>query len=543
MKKRLTIVLALVLSLVLGLSLVACNGNGNGSGNGGGGGGGSTPGITQAEWEAAFDKADTFPNRTVESKLKMAMSLAYNGAPVTEETDFGNGLTGEMLLPMIAPMLISTEMGSTALIDSENGKANVLEKSIQRTSEYNYNYFYRANGSKLEETEVYSRQPIGDIESNESNTSKNVYKYIYGPYKDAATVKGILVGMSSFDENLEMMDFTDKDGQPFDIKKDLNKFTYANNAYSAEVKAEADGLVMNGTGTIVLTDGYVSSIKMTVNQAFSFDEIMGGGSESDAPSAQSEEGGEGEEGGVPDLPEGLELVVNAGAEIVVKNVGTTTVTDTGLETAEEKNTWEYPVITTAEEFAGLFAALEGDDGIRIRYDEDDYSEVEVQIKKTATGYNAYVEERTLDEHYDLTSRKEFFYVVSASGIQKYEGKYAAGGYELIGWKEPTTVSQTGTLAALAPLLPKAAGYLLATYNDGKTLSELFSKFAYVGPEELSAKLTTGTETIKVLVEFSYDEDDEAFELSTLEFGPYYIYSISGAYDIDDLNPSTFGQQD
>ena len=494
MKKRYTSGVALAMSTVLGLSLIACGDNGRD--------GGGDPTMTREKWVAAFEKADALSNRTFTTSVDMAMKLTYNGEEVTETTDIG-GIPGSTLLTMMGSQLGEHSLVEQYFIDAENGKVNYFSYEGDEVDAFR---FYRLKGTKVEYTRVYP------ADKDDPDDETQVYKEIYGPYADAATIKNMLKQVTGYMENLSYYQFTYKNGDVVDFINDYNKFTYANGAYSADLCMSMHGLDFEGKGTMTMTDDYISSVKYVATCSMDM----------------SESG----------LPEGLLLESALTAELKLTAVGTTAVSDTDLvEPDDENDIQEYSVISTEAQFAALFPDL--NDGVRFSfYGDDEYTNYSVEIKKTETGYNAYVMEREYNDDWEIIAQKAYYYVVSASGIQKYEGEFSDE--SLAGWKAPTNASSTGTLDALLALLPAKASNYFATYNDGKTIAELYSEFKYVDTMSLAATLTSGSKTVKVNISFYHN--GSSFSLNRFELGDAYFYGVMEAYEIDDYNPDTFVQE-
>ena len=504
-------ILSLVLALVMGLSLLACGNDGDkGSGGDDKGPGGNS--MTQEKWQAAFDKSDTFPNRTVIRSYDMGMRLMYNGAEVTETTDFGGDMTGKDLLDMFGPMLDSSVETEKYLIDAENGKLNGVEERRYSFGVRTYLSFCRMNDKKLERTYI------------RNFNEKYVHKEIYGPYSDAATIKKILVNSISLKQNAAEFEFTDKNGQPLDILKDYQKFTYKNGVYSIDMGiANEFPKPLYGTGSIKMTDDYVSEIKMDIKAELNMDEAIG-----------IDEGEDEGEGDMDSLPEGVAIEMYLKSGITVTDVGTTAVTDTGLEEADEENTAEYPVITAEEQFKSLFGNIE--DGIGFQFDDNNGTNCIVEIRKTSDGYDAYVEERTYNDDTDKTEFKSYYYIAkTGAGIQKYVGEYE--GSTLVGWGAPTKASDTATLAALCAFFPTPISDYLATYDNDKPISELYSMFEYIRPTTLSAVLTNANKTVTVQITFGGEEN---LYIEDLQLNNKNLWAGS-LNNLEYYHPSTFGQ--
>ncbi|MCH5157884.1 MAG: hypothetical protein J1F33_01680 [Clostridiales bacterium] len=489
MKRRLIMALSVLLALVMGLSLVGCQDANKPDPSE------KPAAMTQEKWEAAFDKSASFANRTETTKMEVSMSLAYNGAPVEADTDLGGGLKGETLLEGMKGMLMTMSTEEVHLIDADNGKVNVVSHAVQGTSKNDEKEFYRLNGAKIERTETY--------EDDDPD------KTVYGPYADEATAKKVLLGITSIKNEISNSTLTDKEGKPFNIVKNFDKLTYKNGVYTAEVGMDMDmPVLLTGVGTVKITDDYVSSLKMNIDSSVSFGDIQEG------------------------MPEGLTLEVSLVGELSVTDIGKTVVTDDGLEEVDEDDIDEVPVIASKEEFEALFRSVE--DGVSFSVSDDDYYYT-VEVKQTEEGYDSIV----FKNSYENNDSTYTYYIVTENGIDEYEGIYEDNYFT--GWKEPEKVSSSGTLDALLALLPSQVNYYFATYNDGKTIPELFSEFNYYDLEYLIADLTGKDKNVSVRVSYYYDSYYESFTLSSLRFDNKDSLSVSGAYMIDGYNPRTFEQ--
>ena len=491
MKKRFTTILALVLSLILCLSLFGCADKSKP------GGGGSD--MTQKKWEAAFAKSDSFANRTVTFDLSMTVTLMYNGSPVTENTKIGDSMTGAELLAIAGSMLGTSDEKEKYLVDTDNGKVNIVKQKINGSRERTDLTFYRLNGAKIEETDYrVSDEPYVD-------------KYVYGPYNDATIAKSLLSDDASLTQRLDILKITDKNGQPLDIVKSSKKFTYSKGSYNTDLSVTMEFPVpLSGKGKVKVTDDYISSLEMNVKGNMDMSEYS--------------------------FPRGVALDISAKGELKIFDVGTTAVNDEGLLPAEEENTYKLTAITTEEQFKSIFRNLE--DGIGFEfYDRNAGTNYTVELKQTASGYNAYVREDMYDSDAQEFIYKHYYYIVTAGGIQKYEGK--SENIDLDGWKEPTKISDTSTLDALCAYFPAVVGDYFAAYDDGKTVSELYSKFRFVGFTSFGAQLKNGTKTVNVVVYFNNNGD--RFYLDRILFDDGHIDSIISTYYLGIYNPLTYGQ--
>ena len=449
MKKHLTVVLTMLLAFVLCFSFVGCKNDNRG--------------MTQEKWEAAFEKSGTFYNRTESTEMLLSIDLKYNGESVTDETDLGEGMTGADLFEALDIEGLGTMgMQMNYLYDVDNGKVNAVSTTIFGDQSESRTEFYRLDGAKIVNSYKYS----------------DAYKYIYGPYKDADTAKGLLVKLSDVKGTLSGLKLTTEDGEPLSVVKDFDKLTFSNGAYGAKVSMDLSmfdvPLVGNGTGKVTVTKDYVSSVKLDLKNSATLESLFPG----------------------EEVPAGVTFEVALNAEIKVTNVGNTTVSDDGIVDATENNTYENPVVTTAEQFENMFPKVE--DGFKLElYDHssDSFAYYNFEIKKTADGYDAYLSDGVGED------AKYYFYIVNADGIMKYERQVEDGSQN---WGEPSEVSTTGTLDALIELMPNIVKKYFAKYDDGKTLPELFDKFDYENFKDLVTVLNGADGSMEVSIYFNYN---------------------------------------
>ena len=482
MKKRLTVVLTMLLAFVLCFSFVGCKNDNRG--------------MTQAKWEEAFAKSSTLTNRTETMGYAINMELKYNGATITAETDLGNGMTGADLFEALdIEEANSMDVKAEFFIDSKNGKANAVSSMAFGAYNSTQTEYYRVNGEKLEYSYSYGED--------------SAYKEVYGPYKDAATAQSVLVSLSNLQENIGNMNIATEDGKTLNILKDYNKFSYSKGVYSAKVAMDMDNFELPGKGkgtvTVKLNDGYVSDVKLTLNNSMSIKDAL---DDEDIPEGVT-------------IPDGITMEMTVVAGAGVTNVGNTVVSDEGLVEAPEENTEEYAVVNSETQFKAMFPSLE--DGIQLEYsvynEDDEGTNYTVEVRKTANGYEAYVRMSSNGEN------QSYFYIATESGIAKYEGKYEDGIFQE--WGEPTQLTGSGTLEALSALLPETAQYYFATYDGGKTISELFDKFGYVEPDVLGANFKSGNKTVKVKIDFSYSGSDIKLYRISFDNVRVYVYGNIG----------------
>ena len=488
MKKRIATILSALLALVLSFSFVGCKRD-------------NSNGMTQEKWEAAFAKSGTLTNRTEKMGYTISIDLKQNGKSITKETDLGNDMTGEDLFELLEIESLGTmmEVHNDFLIDAENGKANNVASSSSGGREYSQTEYYRVKGEKIEKSYSYG--------------GGSTYKDVYGPYKDAATAKGVLVKLSDMGENIAAMNVQTEDGKSLNVVKDFSKFTFSKGEYNVKLSMEMTSFGFDGKGsgtaTVKLTGDYVSSVKFVLTQSVPLEDTL---DEDDIPDGVT-------------IPEGITVEVNMTAEAGLASVGSTVVSDEGIPEVSEDDTDEYAVITTEEQFKGLFTDLH--DGIQFSYyDESTGVEIQytVELRQTDNGYEAYVRD------WADSVEHSYFYIADADGIKKYEGEYESGMFQ--GWGEATELS--GGFDELVALLPELAKYYFAKYEGGKTLPELYEKFEYVDFDTLGAVLKCGDKTVKVKVEFS--EYGDEFSINRLYFNGTRTYVYHYVHDLDRNRP-------
>ncbi|MCH5166081.1 MAG: hypothetical protein J1G01_06740 [Clostridiales bacterium] len=498
MKKRLTAAIAASMSLVLGLSLIGCNDDSDPDDI-------KTEGVTAAQWKAAFEKSDSFDNRTLTLGYTSVTKLFYNGEELTESTILGDGMTGADILEYASERLGESSDKTDYLWDGESSKLNIVSTYTYSGGSGGNIDFYRINGANIEMSYFSDHWNNDEYESIPE-------KRIYGPYKDAATAKALLFRTASLKDNLKDMEMLDKDGKPFNLINDYHKITYKNGAYTVEMSIEGDMSPMPvvGIGTVTLTDDYVSSIE--------FDGEV---------TVDAAEFG---------MPEGMTMEISVVANIGITDIDTTVVSDDGMAIATEDNTYHSAVVATESQFKSLFPSLDGGVAFRINNRRENI-EYWVELKATADNeYKAYVQKNVWDPATERTTYIHTYYIASASGIQKYEGQNE---YYFGSWGEPINVSSSGTFEALVALMPPEIVAYFATYDDGKTIADLYSMFEYSYFDTLSANLKKGNTTVEVTVRF-FDNGGN-FLYTDITIGDKEIDSIGVAENIDKIDPRTYMQ--